>query len=512
MGGEKPTDKLFWRTAMSAASVLAALVLVGYYSIGFGGTGNMATAVKVPSCKMRKYSLADQPGAKCLDGSPAAYYYMNGTVDKWIIFFEGGGWCYDWKQCRRRANTALGSSYKYQECQGALDNMGFMSSNANVNPSETANYHKVYVRYCDGFSFAGDREYPDGKNADGKKKILYSKGSKIREGLINQLFSYHGLGDSSELIVSGGSAGGLAVLMGLDRIAEQVHKIAPDMRVLGLSDSPLFPDFTSGNSSFKLSKGTRGYDFLPDGFSTDYSRGMRSMAVQTNAYLGSDKHCLDAFAPGGSNAQASCVFAQYLLAFIDSPLFVLQSRFDSWALVHVLGAHFDKDAVAEYGAATKNALKDLMFFRRRDGLMPSMGQILKQGVELHSVLHQDRLPPHPPQGLFLTSCMHHCFTCHEWSSSDVLSSTSIGPAANLTAAEAFSDWKKNFNVEGISEGSSVERFFYHNIQPAGCVKGCCAQRCRRFARAYQAEKAGRPVTVLTMKPSGIKPKRGRAIN
>jgi hypothetical protein len=45
---------------------------------------------------------AAYPAAKCLDGSPAGYYFRNATkpddVDNWIIFLEGGGevrsWCF----------------------------------------------------------------------------------------------------------------------------------------------------------------------------------------------------------------------------------------------------------------------------------------------------------------------------------------------------------------------------------------------------------------------------------
>ena len=33
-------------------------------------------------------------GAMCLDGSPGNYYFANGTESKkYVIFFQGGGWC-----------------------------------------------------------------------------------------------------------------------------------------------------------------------------------------------------------------------------------------------------------------------------------------------------------------------------------------------------------------------------------------------------------------------------------
>jgi hypothetical protein len=36
---------------------------------------------------------AQRDGAVCLDGSPGGYYFREGAVkDKFVIFFQGGGW------------------------------------------------------------------------------------------------------------------------------------------------------------------------------------------------------------------------------------------------------------------------------------------------------------------------------------------------------------------------------------------------------------------------------------
>jgi len=39
--------------------------------------------------------VLDDPNAKCLDGSPGAYYVWKGDSSKVLIFIEGGGWCGD---------------------------------------------------------------------------------------------------------------------------------------------------------------------------------------------------------------------------------------------------------------------------------------------------------------------------------------------------------------------------------------------------------------------------------
>ena len=68
----------------------------------------------------RKFLLpaAMYPRATCMDGSRPAYYLRRGTgtgASKWVVFFEGGGWCYSLEACRQRARTDLGSSLSYPE-------------------------------------------------------------------------------------------------------------------------------------------------------------------------------------------------------------------------------------------------------------------------------------------------------------------------------------------------------------------------------------------------------------
>ena len=96
--------------------------------------------------------------AKCIDGSPPAYYIRKGYGDgfeKWIVFFEGGGWCYDMEQCYLRSKTVLGSSNDYTATLPKDGLKFYLSSDEKVNPL-MYNWNTVLVKYCDGGSFAGD--------------------------------------------------------------------------------------------------------------------------------------------------------------------------------------------------------------------------------------------------------------------------------------------------------------------------------------------------------------------
>ncbi|MCB0369327.1 MAG: hypothetical protein KDD45_07700 [Bdellovibrionales bacterium] len=37
--------------------------------------------------------MVNDPGALCLDGTKPAYYAIQGDPQKFVLSFEGGGWC-----------------------------------------------------------------------------------------------------------------------------------------------------------------------------------------------------------------------------------------------------------------------------------------------------------------------------------------------------------------------------------------------------------------------------------
>ena len=107
----------------------------------------------------------------CLDGSPPGYYIHNGkirhdnhrnsnftcflgttTPNKWIIHLEGGGWCYDEDECVLRSKTDLGSSKNWPD---TYTDSGLLSDDCTINPY-FCGWSMVFVKYCDGASFAGN--------------------------------------------------------------------------------------------------------------------------------------------------------------------------------------------------------------------------------------------------------------------------------------------------------------------------------------------------------------------
>jgi hypothetical protein len=95
---------------------------------------------------------------------------------------------------------------------------GLLSYNSIENPL-TWNWNKVFVPYCDGASFSGDVDEP--VNFQGMD--LYFKGYKILQAVYSHLLAYRDLDKSSDVIISGSSAGGLAVFLHLDKIVDMIE-------------------------------------------------------------------------------------------------------------------------------------------------------------------------------------------------------------------------------------------------------------------------------------------------
>merc|ERR1712224_258138 len=75
--------------------------------------------------KLQTVDATRHPDAVCLDGSPYAFYVNrvdNSSAHSkgWILFFEGGGWCYSDVDCLKRSKSRLGSAKNLSETLNPL--------------------------------------------------------------------------------------------------------------------------------------------------------------------------------------------------------------------------------------------------------------------------------------------------------------------------------------------------------------------------------------------------------
>lgn len=165
----------------------------------------------------------------------------------------------------------------------------------------------VYVPYTDGGSFLGSVVAPVALNATASVRY---RGAWQRNALIAALAAEHGLAQATDVVFGGCSAGGLTIYLNIDHLAAATRSVAPAARVHALADAGFFLDHNDINN-----------------------RPSRTLLFQWgfqswNASAALSRACLAAYAA----APWHCIFAQYTARFIDTPVFLLNSKFDSCQL------------------------------------------------------------------------------------------------------------------------------------------------------------------------------------
>ncbi|CAH9130343.1 unnamed protein product [Cuscuta epithymum] len=177
-------------------------------------------------------------GAVCLDGSPPAYHYDAGKgsgARNWLVHLGGGGWCLNTtiyenmknafaESCSTRATSKMGSSFLMTD----FPFEGIFSDEKNK--SYFYNWNRVVVEYCDGGSFSGDVDQPDPVT-----KLFY-RGARIYRVVMNELMA-KGMKDAENVILAGGSAGGIGAMIHCDHFRSLFH---PTVNVKCYIDSSLF--------------------------------------------------------------------------------------------------------------------------------------------------------------------------------------------------------------------------------------------------------------------------------
>jgi hypothetical protein len=168
------------------------------------------------------------PSAKCLDGSPGAFYYAPASAasnnTKWVFSLEGGGECVHESDCTARASTRFGSSKAYTQYQGLGE---LQYPGASKNP-DMSTYNFVFIKYCSGDLFSGAQKAPSPASWG-----LQFSGHEIVRATLHTLIADHALASADLIVWSGDSAGGMGCMLSLDFVADLVHKHNPDTRVLG---------------------------------------------------------------------------------------------------------------------------------------------------------------------------------------------------------------------------------------------------------------------------------------
>ena len=256
--------------------------------------------------KLHIIAKGPESGAVCFDGTPPGFYFRSGNgsgKSKWIIYFQGGGWCYRIERCYRRSVTALGSSKFFRK---TILLEGLLSNQAKYNP-DFYNWNSVFVAYCDGGSFTGNRDKP----LKFKDRLLYFRGHRILDVLLDELLR-KGLDSASDIIVGGRSAGALTAIIHADYIGSRLRRAT--------------------NASFRVLSDA---GFVLDERALNGSAMAQSMFQQLyslhNASKSLNRACLRA---QGSDQKWRCFFPQYSIPFVTSTMFLVSPLYDLWQLFY----------------------------------------------------------------------------------------------------------------------------------------------------------------------------------
>ena len=298
----------------------------------------------IPGDNFSLITLDPSTGAGCLDGSPYGFYFYdsnsinnndnnsdaNGNrVTDWTIFLMGGAWCYDEEDCLERSRTPLGTSnFNLPTLPPYIimhDNTVCMNGNAD------ASCNFIFLPYCDGASFSGFREDPwpvvvnkdKGKdNATTTTEYVHFKGRRNLDATIEYALEHLGLDQASEVVVKGQSAGGLATIVRVDSIAEQLRKgnqaagkdeegkderkanmqLQPE--VVAVSDVGFFLDHGTFNHSDR-----------------NYTAVMKNVVEMQNVSASLPQACVDSFSDAEGEAEAfRCFMAPHVRVVDHFPL------------------------------------------------------------------------------------------------------------------------------------------------------------------------------------------------
>eukprot|EP00300_Choanocystis_sp_HF-7_P001592 c11278_g1_i2.p1 GENE.c11278_g1_i2~~c11278_g1_i2.p1 ORF type:complete len:423 (+),score=48.02 c11278_g1_i2:79-1347(+) len=254
-------------------------------------------------------------GAMCNDGSKYAYYVDRTSSDKWVFYLGGGGECWDDLSCGVRQKESPGEMTA--ATQSSVMGEGPLDPDPVTNPA-FASFSKAYLPYCSSDLWSGT----------GGGGIWLFRGRTIVEQTLVDLSDKYELGQATDVLFTGGSAGGIGVLVNLNRVGDALGSA----RVQGLADAGWFLNMTTFNplipDPFAIAES--GYDFWGASLDPDCMASASRLGVPPWA----------------------CYSGVYVLPSLRRPTFFQQAMFDGGQLVRLGdGWPFTTSAAQQYALA-----------------------------------------------------------------------------------------------------------------------------------------------------------------
>ncbi len=191
-----------------------------------------ATEAASPTAPAESPTASDwtkiEPGGDttCSRGTPYAFFVHQGTVNRLVVYFQGGGACWNATSC------GLGSPL-FKDAIADLDNpgnspQGIFDLDNPDNPFK--GWSLVFIPYCTGDLHWGDntQTYTD---ENGEEIVIHHKGFVNVSAVVDWI--ENNLEEPEKVFVSGCSAGGYGSVTG----AAHIHDLYPEVPLYQLGDS-----------------------------------------------------------------------------------------------------------------------------------------------------------------------------------------------------------------------------------------------------------------------------------
>lgn len=174
-----------------------------------------------PAATMTRYVIdqARHPQARCNDGTTPVFYHRRGVgdgVDKWVLWFKGGGSCWSEASCADRGQNLMSATpwmhddlmelaTKGNDASTDGSAGGILSPDPEVNP-DFYTWNHVYMVYCSSDNWAGTRP-PSAQTGN-----LHFAGHYITDAIMDALQDPTRIGTSTlreatQILLTGSSAG-----------------------------------------------------------------------------------------------------------------------------------------------------------------------------------------------------------------------------------------------------------------------------------------------------------------
>jgi hypothetical protein len=345
---------------------------------------------------------AARDGAVAIDGSAGSYHIAKSppsspNASKWHVHLQGGGWCWTVADCAGRALGSKGSSdlapnnhsTKILPDECACAQSGYFSADPRRNPT-MHDWNHAHINYVDGGSFSGNRSAPVLDPAT--NQTLYFRGKRVLRAVLLDMLASQGMDAATEVVLTGCSAGGLAVYLQADYVRSLLPKAT---QLVAVPDSGYF-----------YAKGS--FEGLMRNAATRFFNMETNSACETSR----------------ATKAGDCAFAQFVAPFVKTPIFAVQSIFDGWQM----------DEIArppDWGRVVNSSFGEHCCKGESTACRAAVNRF---GSELNSSLNV--LLSDPKNGGFIDSCNHHCGS---WASD--LTMSFINPrVGGVEVGAAFDHW------------------------------------------------------------------------